>query len=127
MTVTTSAEVTVTEGDTIHLLCTYSPETTANQFSYLSWSKDGDEILTYACDGESCGVTNSTVASGGKYALNVDMVFSGNLTISTVTQDDVGWYTCSLFTSDFKLDSSTTELSVVSYGELIFYHLGLHG
>ncbi|XP_071476166.1 nephrin-like [Diadema antillarum] len=110
-TITTQPQVTAVEGDNVVLTCTYAPRTSSAEFGYLTWSKDNDNIATFEC-GQTCEVSWPDATPRERYDLSVDMSFSGNLTIYRVNLDDEGVYSCSLFTSEFVLLSSDTQLTV---------------
>ena len=91
LTVTTGDQMSVREGDTINLVCTYSPRTEDPlYFGSLSWQMGTTVLASLSCPSQ-CTETN---LNRDRFALNVDKLFSGNLTISGVTIADDNIYEC---------------------------------
>ncbi|XP_041471230.1 nectin-3-like protein [Lytechinus variegatus] len=88
--VSTPEHLSVKEGETVTLTCSYQPKTDELYFGSLSWQRASSVLASYSCP-NSCSRTNQ---DPDQYSLEVDLISSGNLTIRDVSLKDDSVYEC---------------------------------
>ncbi|XP_071504968.1 nephrin-like [Diadema antillarum] len=94
LAVSTPASISSRVGDSVTLVCTYSPPSGEFEFGGLSWQMEETVLASYTCP-SSCIRTNIDT---NKYELVVDEKFSGNMTVQNIGIEDDNTYMCAATT-----------------------------